>query len=236
MSHTLKSISTIGMLIFMLGLAACGSPAPTSTPTLDLNPFRTEVAATVLSQVTQTLAQAPSDTPVPSSTPTTEPTSTTAPVGSPALTATPTLTATTPISGTVDRAQWVSQSVADDTTFAPGESFTMSWTIKNVGTSTWTTNYVLRFFSGNRFGAPNEVPLSKEVLPGDTIDITVQMTAPNTPGDYRSDWVLSNESRRNFKEPVFLKIIVPATPTPTSTPTRTPTPTRTATPTRTPTP
>ena len=87
MSHTLKSISMIGTLFLLLGLAACGSPAPTSTPTLDLNPFRTEVAATVLAHVTQTLAQVPSDTPIPSSTPTPEPTSTPAQVSSPAVTA-----------------------------------------------------------------------------------------------------------------------------------------------------
>jgi hypothetical protein len=224
MSNNLKSIGTIVMLVCMLGLAACGSSAPTSTPTLDLNPFRTEVAATVLAQVTQALAQTPSATAVPSSTTTTEPTSTPAPESSATPTVTATLATGTPGAGTVDRAQWVSQTVEDDTSFAPGETFTMTWSIKNVGTSTWTTNYVLRFFSGNAFGAPKEIPLGKEVPPGDTIDITVKMTAPTTPGNYRSDWVLSNESRSNFKEPVFLKIKVPAPPTPTSTPTRTPTP------------
>jgi hypothetical protein len=51
------------------------------------------------------------------------------------------------------------------------------------------------------------------------------MKVPVTPGNYRSDWVLSDESRSNFKEPIYLKITVAAPATPTATPTRTVTPT-----------
>jgi len=102
----------------------------------------------------------------------------------------------------------------------------MTWTIRNAGTSTWTAGYMLRFFSGNAFGAPNENLIGQDVLPGGTIDITLQMTAPTTPGDYRSDWVMATDSRGNFNEGVFLKISVatPATSTPTPTLTLTATP------------
>jgi hypothetical protein len=138
----------------------------------------------------------------------------------------------TPPAAGANQAQWVSQSVADDTVFAPGEKFDMTWTLKNVGTTTWTAVYMLRFFAGNAFGAPSEIPIGQEVLPGGTIDITLQMTAPSTPGDYRSDWVMATESRANFQQPVFLKITVatPLTPTRTSTTA----PTSTATPSATP--
>ena len=103
----------------------------------------------------------------------------------------------------------------------------MTWRLKNVGTSPWTAAYILRFYSGDAFGAPQEVPVGRVVLPDQTVDISVQMKAPNTLGDYRSDWVLSDERRSNFKEPVFLKITVAAPPTPTPT---TPAPTTTAAP------
>jgi hypothetical protein len=94
----------------------------------------------------------------------------------------------------------------------------MTWTLKNTGTSTWTTGYLLRYYSGDIFGAPKEISISREVLPGGEIDISIQMKAPANPGSFRTDWVMSSENRTNFKEPVFLKIKVAAPVTPTPTP------------------
>jgi hypothetical protein len=107
----------------------------------------------------------------------------------------------------------------------------MTWTLKNVGESTWTTGYLLRFYSGDAFGAASEYALARDVLPGETVAISIPMTAPANPGNYRTDWVLSDVNRSNFNDPVFLKITVaaPATPTRTST-TTIPTPTSTTTP------
>jgi len=212
--HKTKTLIVIGLLMTLLWLAACGPTAPTSTPTPDLNPFRTEVAATVLAQVTQALALTPSATPTLAPTATQEPTEAPDPTAS--LTVDP--TSGTPSSGTENRAAWVSQSVADDTTFAPGETFTMSWRLRNAGTSAWTGAYVFRFYSGNDFGAPEEIMIEQGVAPGAEIEISVEMQAPASPGSYRSDWVMANESRSNFNEPVYLKInvAVPVTPTPTA--------------------
>ena len=226
-----RKFSIIVLLLSLLWLAACSPVAPTSAPTQDLNPVRTEVAATVLAQVAQQLALTPSVTPFPSPTETLRPSST------------PDFTPTTPpnateilASGTAsalanNKAQWVSQSIVDNTVFAPGATFTMVWRLKNTGTSTWTQGYMLRYFSGDAFGAPKEILLDQEVLPGGEVEITANMKAPTTPGTYRSDWVMADACRASCKEPVFLKIIVATTPTPTATrPTPTPTaPTPTAT-------
>jgi hypothetical protein len=229
----------IGALLCLFGLAACSSPTPTSTPTLDLNPFRTEVAATVLAQVTRDLALTPSACLPPASTASFTPTTTPIqPTGaspiqitsaSPGLTATlpvATLSTATPVIILADRAQWIAQSIPDETVFAPGQTFSMTWQLKNVGASTWTAAYLLRYYSGDLFGAPKEIVLGQEVLPGATIEITLKMKAPATAGKYRSDWVLSNEKRSNFKDPVFLKItvVIPPTPTRAPTPTQSPTP------------
>ena len=227
MVRKIKTVVVIAAFLSLLWLSACGSSTPTATPTLDLNPFRTEVAATVFAQVTRDLALTPSPTPIPSATPTSPPTATPT-QAAPTATLGPgvTLTAGTPGVSTVDLAEWVSQSIADDAIFAPSETFTITWRLKNAGTSTWTVGYLFRFYSGDAFGAPIEVPLSRVALPGETVDISIPMKAPATPGNYRTDWVLSNESRSNFKQPVFLKITVAIPPTPT----RTSTPTLTATP------
>jgi hypothetical protein len=215
MVHTTKIISTIIAVLSLSLLSACGTSTPTSIPTPDLNPIRTEVAATVLAQVSQTLSLAPSSTPVPSVTATSTLTSTPTQAAGAAVTPQATLTSSAPLTGTLNLAEWVSQSIPDGTVFAPGETFTITWRMKNTGTSTWTADYLLRFYSGVTFGAPKEIQLGRIVLPGETVDISVKMSAPALPGDYRTDWVLSNESRSNFKQPVFLKITVAIPPTPT---------------------
>ena len=177
MAHKTRTLSVFGLLLSLMWLAACSPAAPTSSPTIDLEPFRTEVAATVLAQVTRELALTPSITPPASPTATSEPSST------PGQTATPTVAETsgTPGVSTDDKAQWVSQSIADDTVFAPGETFTMTWRLKNTGTSTWTENYVLRYFSGEAFGAPKEIPISQEVLPGGEIEISLANESAGQP-------------------------------------------------------
>jgi len=235
MSKTMKMITVIGVGLALLLLSACGGAStPTSAPTVDLNAHSTEVASTVLAQVTRDLALTPSATLVPSPSATLEP----SPTLGQTATASPgpqaTLASGTPGTETINLAEWVSQTVEDGTVFGPGEAFIVTWTLKNTGTSTWTPTYLFRFFSGNAFGAPDEIFLDRDVPPGETIDIAIPMKAPTTPGDYRSDWVMANELRGNFKEPVYLEITVerPATATPTATvtPTATRTPTVTATP------
>jgi hypothetical protein len=220
MAHKKRTLSGVGVLLSLLWLAACSPPVQTSTPTLDQNPLRTEVAATVLAQVTRALALTPSVTPLSTPIATNVPTSTPNPPASPSPSATVALSSGTPNAGTENQAQWVSQSIADDTTFAPDETFTMTWRLKNTGTSTWTAGYLLRYYSGETFGAPKEISLGREILPGEEIDISIQMKAPASPGTYRSDWVMSSENRSNFKEPIFLRIKVakPVTPTPTPKP------------------
>ena len=209
MARKKRNLSVIGVLLSLLWSVACSPTAPTSTPTLDLNPIRTEVAATVLAQVTQALALTPTITPLPSPTatnlPTATPSMTASAAPSPAPSATATLSSVTPTAGTENKDQWVSQTIADNTIFKPGETFTMTWRLKNTGTSTWTAGYLLRYFSGDTFGAPKEVATGREVLPGEEIDISVPMKAPANPGSYSSVWVMSNENRSNFKEPVYIK-------------------------------
>jgi len=234
MARIKRNLSVIGVLLSLLWSVACSPAAPTSTPTLDLNPIRTEVAATVLAQVTQALALTPTITPLPSPTATDLPTATPSKTATSAPSATATLSSvTTTVSsvtataGTENKAQWVSQTIADGTIFKPGDTFTMIWRLKNTGTSTWTAGYLLRYFSGDNFGAPKEIATGRDVLPGEEIDISLQMKAPVNPGSYSSVWVMANETRANFKEPVYLNIKVA---NPTSTPTATSTLKPTATP------
>jgi hypothetical protein len=75
--------------------------------------------------------------------------------------------------------------VPDGTNFAANTAFKKTWRIKNIGTCAWNTNDVsLMFDSGEKMGAPASSALTTLVNPGQTVDITVDMTAPSSAGHY----------------------------------------------------
>ncbi|MBK9209931.1 MAG: hypothetical protein IPL71_17215 [Anaerolineales bacterium] len=112
--------------------------------------------------------------------------------GTPA-TVTPTKSAT-PVPSTCDRAQFVSDvTVPDGTSFQPNAAFSKTWRLKNVGTCTWT-NYSLIFDSGEKMGGPDSAVIPTSVAPGQTVDITISLTAPATGGTFRGYWKLKNAS------------------------------------------
>jgi len=156
------------------------------------------------------------------------------PTGTPA-TSTPTntpgpVTVTVPPSS-CDKAQFIADvSVPDGTTFAPGSTFTKTWRIKNVGSCAWTTSYQLAFFSGEQMGAPSSATFPKAVEVGQTVDISINMTAPSAAGSYRGFWMFKNASGALFgigaqaNKPWWVDIkvsgsaVTPTGPTKTTTP------------------
>lgn len=94
-----------------------------------------------------------------------------------------------------DWAKYVADvTVPDGTTFSGGTAFTKTWRLKNNGSCTWTTGYSLVFSSGEKMGGPDAVPLPTTVAPGQTVDISVNLTAPTVGGSYRGFWQLKNAS------------------------------------------
>jgi hypothetical protein len=83
--------------------------------------------------------------------------------------------------------------IPDNTITAPGAPFVKTWRLRNDSTCAWGPGlklHSLYFINGNQLGAPAEVPLPSVVQPGGTIDVSINMTAPNQPGTYRSEWML----------------------------------------------
>ena len=205
MLRTLKTAGKYCMVLSLLLMAACNTATATLAPTPNLDQLRTEVAATVLARVPEYCAMTPTVTATATMTAT--------------ATLTPTATATGPTptvpGGTGEAAggnklKWISQTIADGTRLAPNSTFNMTWRVQNTGTTTWNANYLLRHWSGDRFGAPTEVALNQEVAPNEMVDITIPMKAPALPGEYSSNWIMATELRGNFNEPIFLKIVVVA--------------------------
>jgi hypothetical protein len=96
-----------------------------------------------------------------------------------------------------DKGLYVSQTVADGSTLSPSQKFTIVWTLKNVGTTTWDPNYLVRLFGGPSFGF-SDSKLDKTVKPGATTTISMELTAPDKTGEYSSVWVVTNLDGRNF--------------------------------------
>ena len=77
------------------------------------------------------------------------------------LTGTPTSALDTcpeiPSSGYPDHAYFVAETIPDGTVLSPGEEFTKTWRIKNVGTDTWTTEYTIAFADGEKYDLSAEM-------------------------------------------------------------------------------
>ena len=183
------------MLILTFSVIACNLPAAESgEPTLSsAEAAMTSVAETVSATLTQGAVGgiATSDTPESgeqTATKTATSTSTSTKTPSPTVTKLP-----------CDRAKFISDvTVPDGTDFSPGENFTKTWRLKNDGSCTWNTGYKLVFDHGDQMDAPGSVSLTGDVQPGQTVNLSVNMTAPSGNGIYKGYWKLRNESGDKF--------------------------------------
>ncbi len=103
----------------------------------------------------------------------------------------------------------------------PGQTFTKGWQVKNTGTCTWDTNYRLVFASGQQMGG-QPVAITRQVAPGDTYDLQIQLVSPLKAGDHQGIWQMHNAQDKAFGE--RLKVNVQVVPGPTPTPAATQTP------------
>ena len=114
-----------------------------------------------------------------------------------------------------DRAAFVADiNVPDGAYFAPGAAFSKTWRLKNSGSCAWTTDYRLLFYTGAQMSGPTTLNLPRNVAPGETIDLTVNLITPPANGEYIGYWVLSNPAGALFalgsdgKMPFWVRINV----------------------------
>lgn len=180
------------MIVGFIGMASCNLPSGTSTPAnglTGLDAIQTAAAQTLEAQSGYGVStQAPVTTQVFG-----------LPTVTARLTSTSFPTATSTESTPCDRIEFVEDvTIPDGMAFSPGDTFTKTWRLRNSGSCTWTTEYTLVFQSGDAMGAAASAPLTNSVAPNETVDISVNMTAPNSPGKYRGDWKLRNASGVSF--------------------------------------
>jgi hypothetical protein len=147
----------------------------------------------------------------------------------------PQITPTFTLQPVQDKVEFIQQNIADGSTIATNTSFEMLWEVRNVGETTWNTDYQVRFYSGDRLGAgmPQNYPFTAQVGPNGTYQVKVAMQTGSALGQITSTWVLTNDEGVNFF-PLYVTINITA-PSATPTPSETLTPTVTITPTISPT-
>ncbi len=103
--------------------------------------------------------------------------------------------------------------IPDGTTIAPGGSFVKTWALQNSGTCSWDGGFNALFVDGNPLSASSPQSISA-ANPGDTINISINMTAPTAPGSYTSVWQLQASNGVPFGARFDAVITVPGAPPP----------------------
>ncbi len=173
----IKKLFMVASLIAM-NLSACGAQAPveTATPTSTQTPVATTPAAT---QILTTPPTSPSATETPAALPTV--TSTTVGTSLP-----------TNFPDCINSASFVADvTIPDNSNLGGGTTFTKTWRVSNTGTCTWGPDYTLTHYSDEQMGAPASVPLGV-AFPGQNLDISVDLTASNSIGSHRGNFVIKN--------------------------------------------
>jgi len=210
------------MCILILVLTACSrETTPPEAPTLEPL-YLTETAISL-----QTLEYAETQTRTPTQTST--PTLTLTPIPTFVRTRPPIFTPTGELPCNKAAAgQPIDVTIPDDTTLRSGTSFSKTWRLVNVGACTWTRQYAITFFSGNSLGARHTQYLTEPVEPGESVNVTVDMVAPDKIGLFQSNWMISDPAGNLFgigphgDAPFWVRIEVVLTATNTPTPTPTP--------------
>ena len=101
----------------------------------------------------------------------------------------------------------------------PGQVFVKTWRVKNTGTCSWVPGYQLAYAYGNtpaaRMGG-QPVPITTNVAPGATVDLSATLTAPAAPGAYQGFWQMNNASKQAFGQTIwaYVSVVDPTQPTP----------------------
>jgi len=195
-------------LVLILALSACGPSTADATPTLSVDAIFTLAYQTLTAQQATQLALTP-PTEIPSPTPPPLPTQS----GS--------LLFGSPTTGSgvqsCNNAAFVKDiTIPDGTTENPGSTFIKTWSLQNSGTCAWSTSYKFTFISGDSMNGTS-VPAPNSVPAGQQVQISINLTAPTAPGNYKGYWRMQDDQGRYFGDSPWVAITVSGSTTVTPT-------------------
>jgi len=190
----------------MACVPSLGTPFPTAGP----NAVNTFIIQTANAASTQTAAALPTSTPTATLTATPRNTETPSPtftstvifiLSSPTKPALPTLSGGGGGGGSGGSGggtssdnyacQVISVSPSNGTSFDPRADFDATWRVKNIGIKGWDRNSTDFYYSsGSKIHQVAGYDMSKDVDPGQTIDLSADMRAPKDSGNYTTTWTL----------------------------------------------
>jgi hypothetical protein len=182
----MKIMSSALLSILVLFLVGCNLPAGQPTPASPDAAY-TQAAETVAAELTRVALEASPTSSVPTNT--LQPSSTFTPSATNTTVSTPT---NTPIP--CNLASFISDvTYPDNTHVAPNQVFSKTWRIRNIGSCSWNSSYLLVFDHQDGMGVSTgytQQLTSGAVNPGQMVDLTVNLTAPAAAGTYTGYWRL----------------------------------------------
>ncbi len=211
MKRTKVMVSFLIMAVVLL--SACTQKAASEEATPDLGVVKTQAVQTAVSQMTADAAsgekaptsELPTITPIATTNAAVIPTATiyvssggsgngggsgsgSSSSGTPIPTSTP----------DVYICEVIGQSPLDGNQYV-GADLDVTWTLKNVGVATWTAGTYYYHWTGYSDLSPSHsFTLTEDVPMYDTIQVTVDVKVPTTPGQYRTQWYMVNDNGENF--------------------------------------
>lgn len=212
-----QTVRIFVFVVFILCLSSCAN-----IPQVTKDSLYTEAANTIVVQLTETAAALPPTVTVFVPVEISAPTPTTPVILIPSavtiIQSTPTNSITNPY-----QVEFVSAEPSPNQ-FTPGQTFTLTWRLKNIGTATWSGKYVFAFNKkGIQLANQSSYAINTVVAPGETLVISMPAIAPSDYGTYQTEWSFSTPEGIRFYY-VYYSVIVGDTTFITSEPTVTITP------------
>ena len=197
-------LSTLSLLLMGGVLAACSlnpfaaaqataTPAPLPAQTPAPVPTIPAVATTSAAGVPQVIATLPK--PATASISTSTPTTNT-------VAAKPTATPGKPGEPCIFKATFVADvNVPDGSEFPPGAQFTKTWRVRNDSNCAWGAGSDVKGMisvDGEKMAKVSTVDFPELIQPGQTIEVSIPMVAPEKAGIYKSEWLFAAVNGASF--------------------------------------
>ncbi|MBK6647250.1 MAG: hypothetical protein IPG44_16145 [Anaerolineales bacterium] len=207
----MKSRVILISLIVIVGvfLFSCVDNQADSSPAVDTDAIRTQAVETYASSLTESL-------PAPF---TPFPTQTASPAA--AETALSTTPEPSPTSNPCFNLLYIADiTIPDGTRLKPGEKFTKTWQVQNIGGCAWRPGFTFRHVGGDPMRG-NPIVLSEAIPTGAKREISIELVVPSgINGVIESAWQMADENGIFFGDTLFIQVVTGdlTTPAVTNTP------------------